>query len=226
MGLGESSRQLTIDTIARLSVVLRGLRRGSHDGAPPLQLLHEVLKVRHELFERDPPVLLKPVRLLKLRLHHLVDLLRRDAVEEAESHEHPVQLLRVQHPVLVGVTLRERGAGLLVVLGVCAGLRRVPVHGCLRGRVVPGGRRLGRCGGCTAHDRSLTCRFFLLVLFAPVCEAKAHGVVYCPWVCVTRYVFDKSTRVRLHKLRSEGAHGVLEFVCCVSRGHLRKLSNV
>ena len=75
----------TVDGVARLSAVLHGRRGRAHLPSPPLQFLHEIFEVWQKFVERDDAVHLLAVGFLELRLHHRVDLLRRDAVEEPQA---------------------------------------------------------------------------------------------------------------------------------------------
>ena len=71
LGLDDDRRGLAVPGLA---VVLRGLRRRHDHTAPALELLHQVLEVRHELLEGDEPVPLVPISLGELLLHDLTDL--------------------------------------------------------------------------------------------------------------------------------------------------------
>merc|ERR1719390_321822 len=148
---GVSSLGLNDDrlSVPGLAVVLRGLRRRQHRPAAALELLHEILEVRHELLEGDEPVSLVPVRLGELLLHDLVDLRGRDAVEEAQARENLEQLLRVEHAVAICVASDERSLRLVVVAIVRAGGGQLAVHRPGWGTVYGGrGGEADTHGGC------------------------------------------------------------------------------
>mmetsp|Transcript_14114 Transcript_14114/g.59711 ORF Transcript_14114/g.59711 Transcript_14114/m.59711 type:complete len:290 (-) Transcript_14114:25-894(-) len=148
---GVSSLGLNDDrlSVPGLAVVLRGLRRRQHRPAAALELLHEILEVRHELLEGDEPVSLVSVRLGELLLHDLVDLRGRDAVEEAQARENLEQLLRVEHAVAICVASDERSLRLVVVAIVRAGGGQLAVHRPGWGTVYGGrGGEADTHGGC------------------------------------------------------------------------------
>jgi hypothetical protein len=74
--------RLHLHGVLGLAVELRWRRGCVHLHASPVQFVHQVLKVRHELVEGDAPVRHGVVRALHLFLHHRAAVLQWDAVEE------------------------------------------------------------------------------------------------------------------------------------------------
>ena len=144
------------DAVRGLAVELRGLRRGHDVRAALLHGMHQVLEVRQEFLERDAAVAVDGVRLRELGLHDALDVLRRDAVEEAEADQDAVELPRVQDAVVVLVARGERRARLGVVGAELPGrpaVRAAGVHRLDR-HENPGPRRGGGRGAPHESERA------------------------------------------------------------------------